>query len=508
MSISSLIGGDSSSQVDRSPRANTTAPSPVNKSIRSYSPQRARSASNRAEYASMRRPPSPARLVHGSEGERRPSTVAHDVHRGPSNHAPTASTQLHPPFAPLNTHMFRPYQSSPSSTTGEQPYVHGNQAPPRPSSQPVTTIQQDREQRARVDMQERGQFPAFRHFNEQQFRPGDSQHHEATEAPDRLSHSSHEIEARNPTPDNLRPSRFGSAHSQTGFGHPGNEAHERLVRSVHDEAHRIPTPDDALPARFGAAQGPGRTPLREEYQGLFRPAFHPPAFHQHNPNKEAVDSRVLHSLRKQDRQTSPAPADTLVFDPRSRLFGPQPHPHEGASIHEQHLRREMEDGHALHRSFLGVSPEMGRKSGRGSPLPQAVQGAQPRHIGPGGRDPSIKNEFGRMFSGLGSGVGGSSTPIAGFSANGTATPSRMSPIRYAPEAEARQSAESEPLRNGNTAGRGAKKGRKAKETVETGDSDSADERNTPTLAQRGSKRAKTSHAAHHHHHHAHAHQHQ
>lgn len=48
--------------------------------------------------------------------------------------------------------------------------------------------------------------------------------------------------------------------------------------------------------------------------------------------------------------------------------------------------------------------EINRK-GRVSPLPQAVQGAQPMSQGPAG-EPGIKSEFGRMFSGIGSGVRG------------------------------------------------------------------------------------------------------
>ena len=50
------------------------------------------------------------------------------------------------------------------------------------------------------------------------------------------------------------------------------------------------------------------------------------------------------------------------------------------------------------------------KRGRLSPLPQAVQGAQPKARGPAS-EPGIKNEFARMFSGIGSGVGSAmSTP--------------------------------------------------------------------------------------------------
>jgi hypothetical protein len=71
-------------------------------------------------------------------------------------------------------------------------------------------------------------------------------------------------------------------------------------------------------------------------------------------------------------------------------------------------RKTTEDVNGHHRALLGINKEYTRRLDRASPLPQAVQGAQsqPPDIG---RDPNIKSEFGRMFSGLGSGVG--STPI-------------------------------------------------------------------------------------------------
>jgi len=53
--------------------------------------------------------------------------------------------------------------------------------------------------------------------------------------------------------------------------------------------------------------------------------------------------------------------------------------------------------------------EINRK-GRVSPLPQAVQGAQAQLPGPAG-EPGIKSEFGRMFSGIGTGVGTISSPV-------------------------------------------------------------------------------------------------
>jgi len=69
---------------------------------------------------------------------------------------------------------------------------------------------------------------------------------------------------------------------------------------------------------------------------------------------------------------------------------------------------EVGTPHSHQRHFLGVQ-EMNRK-GRVSPLPQAVQGAQPQLAGPAG-EPGIKSEFGRMFSGIGTGVGTISSPV-------------------------------------------------------------------------------------------------
>ncbi|KAL9611735.1 MAG: hypothetical protein Q9167_003621, partial [Letrouitia subvulpina] len=73
------------------------------------------------------------------------------------------------------------------------------------------------------------------------------------------------------------------------------------------------------------------------------------------------------------------------------------------------------------------------KRGRVSPFPQAVQGAQGRNSGPAS-DPGIKNEFARMFSGIGSGVGssgpmgsGSSTPFPG-SPKANQEPERRTPM--------------------------------------------------------------------------------
>ncbi|KAL9059854.1 MAG: hypothetical protein Q9162_000924 [Coniocarpon cinnabarinum] len=89
---------------------------------------------------------------------------------------------------------------------------------------------------------------------------------------------------------------------------------------------------------------------------------------------------------------------------------------------DERLRRSLEDSQMAHRSVLGANQEARRRIERSSPLPQAVQGASGQPVG-SGRDPTIKSEFGRMFSGLGSGVGSTPVPMPPAS-NSSPTPNR------------------------------------------------------------------------------------
>jgi hypothetical protein len=145
------------------------------------------------------------------------------------------------------------------------------------------------------------------------------------------------------------------------------------------------------------------------------------------------------------------------------------------------------------RSFLGV--EFNRK-GRISPLPQAVQGAQAQLGGPGG-EPGIKSEFGRMFSGIGSGVSGLGVPSP-VSANAQSMPFSNSGQLRREDLEGFANQDS-PMDNGShkprSSSRGGATSRRRKLKEEDGrDDESSTGRRTPSG--RG-KRTKT----HHHHHH-------
>ncbi|KAK5675718.1 hypothetical protein LTS12_029547, partial [Elasticomyces elasticus] len=147
-------------------------------------------------------------------------------------------------------------------------------------------------------------------------------------------------------------------------------------------------------------------------------------------------------------------------------------------------KRKGSDELMHHRNLLGVGAE--KRGGRLSPLPQAVQGA----LGPGGES-TIKNDLGRVFSGIGSGVGGVTAPTAG---SGHSTPLAVSPFkRDSGMARSANGDTTDEARNitrpGSTMG---KRARKSQEDLQFLDSD-IDQRTGMSLGRRV--------RPHHHHHH-------
>ena len=162
--------------------------------------------------------------------------------------------------------------------------------------------------------------------------------------------------------------------------------------------------------------------------------------------------------------------------------------------------RVGEDPGQNHRSLLSMIEN--KRIGRTSPIPQAVQGAQVQKRGPS-TDPTIKNEFSRMFAGIGTGVSstgmnsGTSTPFPPPSPKPSTEPERRPPFNGRGEL-----VEFARARNGSKIGKRASKKVKDDGSKET---EITDGRSTigPT-GTRGIKR-KT---VHHHHHHNHEHGHQ
>jgi hypothetical protein len=132
----------------------------------------------------------------------------------------------------------------------------------------------------------------------------------------------------------------------------------------------------------------------------------------------------------------------------------------------------------VQRPFLGVQ-EMNRK-GRISPLPQAVQGAQ-GPIGGHGGEPGIKSEFGRMFSGIGSGVGAMGAPSP-VTAGPQGLPNSSGQLRR-DDLDGVQGLDSPTENGGYNIARSSSRGgrrRKLKEEDSRGDDDSSTGRRTPS----------------------------
>ena len=128
------------------------------------------------------------------------------------------------------------------------------------------------------------------------------------------------------------------------------------------------------------------------------------------------ERQALHQRSSAQSPSNPERAPSITEDRQTESFPTrQEVPREIDGNDQQHLKDDL-TGHR--KSSLAMLIESNRNRGRFSPLPQAVQGAQRRTSGPAS-DPGIKNEFARMFSGIGSGVGsagpngsGASTPFA------------------------------------------------------------------------------------------------
>lgn len=449
MSISSILGGGDDRRHEESPRVAAVNPSLTPNSMRPPSPGRSRSLSMRETMGHREQSPISGAIF----GEPRAQSAFHDRPE-PRRDGFFASPQF-PRESPHSFRAFRPDQQEQRALTS------GLGALGRPSSQP-TELAAPRSVEEIIrhhEVPKEGRFGTFRHFGESAVLPSRS--------------------------DAPRPEQLSLGHGVTSQPRDGD-----LFES----------PQMGREDRYGPQHlplGPFGTAIREDQTGLFRPVYQ----HGTDATRDSTEARSVHDIRRDEPRSSPSLTDHTPYMRQRNGFMDRPITFEEHQRMERDQQRKESDG-STHRSLLGISPELNRK-GRNSPLPQAVQGAQPRHVGPGGDNPGIKMEFGRMFSGLGSGVG-SNTPTAGQSVKGSPTPSRLSPMR--------QTDDSDLVRatvagiEGDRYTMKAKGGRK--NDRRSGDEEKLefDETATPD-PQRGSKRAKSNHLTHHHHHHMHPHHH-
>lgn len=212
--------------------------------------------------------------------------------------------------------------------------------------------------------------------------------------------------------------------------------------------------------------------------------------HQQNnsqsPSKH--QPRVVNHIEERQPARYPGPPVTFA----SSTEGP-------VLLDANEQQQNKEDVIANNRSALAMLIENSKRGGRFSPLPQAVQGAQGRTSGPAS-DPGIKNEFGRMFSGIGSGVGsagpsgsGTNTPFPPPSPTMSHGPQRRTP--FGNRADLTGAA------NARTASKSSRKPRKVRDDASKAALEDAED-STPTGATaRAAKKGRGTH--HHHPHHVH-----
>lgn len=153
-------------------------------------------------------------------------------------------------------------------------------------------------------------------------------------------------------------------------------------------------------SQYGHSVGPYSQAQLERYPQSAHPG-HPQPVPQAGQSAVPFESPERHRMvalppqqqphYRRTGEDGPPPPSVAYSNGHPSLFGSPRH------------RSMDEPAHPMthQQNFLRVQ-DMNRK-GRISPLPQAVQGAQPQTPGPPG-EAGIKSEFGRMFSGIGSGV--------------------------------------------------------------------------------------------------------
>lgn len=487
MSISSLIGGGDAgasaqpSQSQTSP--STNAPLPNNQSMQPPSPRRAFPSGPRSDFAPFRRQPSPDRLVHGSNTSR--ASEGHGFSAGSpptrpySNHgSPSRGRQSLPPsyqaYKPSSFSSQRLFGSSSNDALAQENHQPPGSVPPRPNSQPTEPAGPAVRERASPYDATGGRRSAYGPPEERRRTLGEQSRPDAAEL---LRGIGQGISDRN-RPVTVHPvsqSAFDPPRAQIGASGSNDSSRALWRQSAPNEPPREPV----------------ETP-REEPSALYRnygvypppipsaPRYGPSTLNDMMPRRslDQLSNRVVEQYHAPPT-SDPNSKERHQTEPLIRSFSSGGNSYPGRSMYG--LGEPMQHS----KSHIGLGLEESRRTGRASPLPQAVQGAQaPPYMT--GKDPGIKSEFGRMFSGLG-GLG-SSTPLRG------------SPLPQ----NGQDGLESGEMMRRISSQQG-RKPKRVKDESNVFDDDSNDGRGTPTGA-RGAKRNKHAHPPGHHHHHAPHHQ--
>lgn len=487
MSISSLIGGGDpsasaqASQSQASPPTNASVPN--NHSMQPPSPRRTFPSGPRSDFAPFRRQPSPDRTMHGNNSARTsegngfsagsPPTRPYSNHGSP-NPGRQSLASSHPAYKPSSFPSQRLFGPLPNDTGSRNARSLPGSVPPRPNSQPNGPAGLAEREGASPYDAAGGRRSAYGPPEERRRTLGEQSRPDAAELLRGIGQG---------VMDKNRPVTVHPV-SQSAFDPP---------REQHNAASSNEPPRSLW--RPSAPSEPPREPAethREEPPALYRSyGTYPPSIPgalRYGPQtlSEMAQRRSLDQLsnRVVEQYHAPPTSDPNSkerhqTEPLTRSFSSGGNSYPGRPVYG--MGEPMQHS----KSHIGLGLEESRRTGRASPLPQAVQGAQAPPFMTG-KDPGIKSEFGRMFSGLG-GLG-SSTPL-----RGSPLPQNGHDGQEPGEMMRRISSQQ------------GRKPKRVKDESSVFDDDSNDGRGTPTGVL-GAKRSKHTHPPGHHHHHAPQHQ--
>ncbi|KAF1963052.1 Rxt3-domain-containing protein [Byssothecium circinans] len=494
MSISSLIGGGDTgapaqtSQSQSSPHTN--APSSNSHSMQPPSPRHGLSSAPRSDFQPFRRQPSPDRHMYGSNAPRAPENHNYNAASPTRSYGNQASpdqgrpsqVQSSQPYKPMVFQGQRPYAAAPNDAYARDSRQLPANVPPRPNSQPMGPGQPT-QQSPSYDSSRR---PPYGPPEERRRTLGESHHVRPNVAElvgDRAQASDRD---RPSTVQPVSHSTFSPPRDQRGALGPNPPSRTPWRQSIPEEP-----PRDSTESR--REEPP---PLYRGYGGYSAPPQGPSPFGPHGPEDMVRGRSLDHLSHRATEQYHAAPTsdpnsvDRQKSEQLSRSLSSGGSGYPGRGLYDQYRRIGEDLNHA--KSLLAFGPDVNRRTGRASPLPQAVQGAQAQPLSIG-KDPHVKSEFGRMFSGLG-GLGSS-------------TPSRGSPMPQGSQDAHPPGADlNEHLRLQRVNSQNGRKPKRVKDEDGGFEHDDMDGRGTP-LGSRGAKRNKHAHPGHHHHHHAHHHHH-
>lgn len=476
MSISSLIGG---AEAGAGAQASQPQPSPPthasqlnNHSMQPPSPRRAFQPGARSDFALFRRQPSPDRATSANTSRASdtpgfsagsPPSRSYSAHGSPnpSRQSLPPSYQNYKPSGFPSQRLFGPSPSDPLARDVRQP---PGGIPPRPNSQPNGPPGSTEREGASHDAPG-GRRGAYGQTEERRRTLGEQSRPDAAELLRGIGQGA---------TDRNRPVTVHPV-SQSVFNPPREQQGATGSNEPSRSLWRPPPPSEPL-REVAETQ-------RDEPSGAYRsygtypppapgpPRYGPPTLSEMAPRRslDQLSNRIVEQYHAAAPTSDPKSKERHQTEPLARSFSSGGHPYLGRSMYGEPMQHS--------KSHIGLGLEESRRTGRASPLPQAVQGAQAPPFMTG-KDPGIKSEFGRMFSGLG-GLG-SSTPL-----RGSPLPQNLQDGQEPGELMRRISSQQ------------GRKPKRVKDESNVFDDDSNDGRGTPTGV-RGAKRNKHAHSHHHH----------